>query len=152
MNTIISKSLIETEEVAKQWLDNLPAPKHKATVVDLNGQLGSGKTTFTQAVARALGITENITSPTFVLMKIYEISTTGNAGAVNKFKHLVHIDAYRLEEGSQLSALNFEQINSDPSNLVLIEWAENVKSGLPETISHVEFEHVGENERKITLN
>ncbi len=149
MKLIISRSLSETEKIAQEWLVSLSAKKDEATIVALNGQLGSGKTTFTQAVAHALGITENITSPTFVLMKIYEIPATTDV--TNKFKHLIHIDAYRLENGDQLSALNFEQIVSDPSNLVLIEWAENVKTGLPTNISQIDFDHIGENERKITF-
>jgi len=168
MKTIISHSPTETEKNAQEWVASLSTKKDEldnvgeATVVALNGHLGSGKTTFTQAVARMLGIIENVTSPTFVLMKIYDIQSpvknttstnfqTGVAGFTDKFKRLIHIDAYRLEEGSQLSALNFEQIVSDPGNLILIEWAENVKEGLPVDITNINFEYVGESDRKITF-
>ena len=61
-----------------------------ATVAALQGELGAGKTTFTQEVGRILGVTENMHSPTFVIMKIYEIDWKG-------FKNLIHVDAYRIE-------------------------------------------------------
>lgn len=145
MNLIVSHSLEETQEIASKWLDEIAAEgvdNNEATVVGLSGHLGSGKTTFTQAVAKALGVIEQITSPTFVIMKLY---ATQN----KRFPRLVHIDAYRLEEGRELAALDFEKIVSDKNNLVLIEWPENVKEILPDSTRFVEFESVGENERRI---
>jgi tRNA threonylcarbamoyl adenosine modification protein YjeE len=98
-------------------------PNQGAKLVGLSGHLGSGKTAFTKLVAKNLGVNETVTSPTFVIMKIYPI----NAGEVNyRFHRLIHIDAYRLEKPEELEALNFEQIMSDSKNLVLIEWPENV--------------------------
>jgi len=91
-----------------------------AFVIGLSGHLGAGKTSFTKLLAKELGITETVTSPTFVIMKIYEIS----AGTFS-FKRLVHIDAYRLEKRGELEALDFERISSDPQNLMIIEWPEN---------------------------
>lgn len=159
MKEIISHSIKETEKTAKDWLDSLSKVDDPtimgegATVVTLNGHLGSGKTTFTQSVARALGIAENITSPTFVIMKIYDIPKgVGLSQLADKFKRLVHIDAYRLERGEELGALDFESVVADPGNLVLIEWAENVKDGLPDEVKKIDFEYVGENERKICFN
>jgi tRNA threonylcarbamoyladenosine biosynthesis protein TsaE len=96
-----------------------------ATLVTLSGELGAGKTTFTQGVAKALGVLESVTSPTFVLEKIYELPE-GNA-----FSKLVHIDAYRLEGGDELAALGFSELMYDPGNLVLLEWPERVADALP---------------------
>ncbi len=147
MKNFVSHSLEETSAIASKWLAGVfaQAAADQAMVVALNGQLGSGKTTFVQSVARALGVDDAVTSPTFVIMKKHKLVGTSH------FKSLVHIDAYRLENGSDLGALEFEDIVADPGNLVLIEWAENVKSGLPADIEKIDFEYVSENERKISF-
>ncbi|MEI6396573.1 MAG: tRNA (adenosine(37)-N6)-threonylcarbamoyltransferase complex ATPase subunit type 1 TsaE [Candidatus Taylorbacteria bacterium] len=151
MKSTTSHSLIETENLAKEWLSKIVAGANDAaTIVALNGQLGSGKTTFVQAVARELGIVANVTSPTFVIMKKYKLGGGKSAG-VTHFKTLIHIDAYRLESGDDLSALEFADITADPGNLILIEWADNVKGGLPADIEEIDFEYVSENERKISF-
>jgi len=149
MKSVASHSLEETSALASQWLSKIVAGANDsansgATIVALNGQLGSGKTTFVQAVARELGIAATVTSPTFVIMKKYKLNTT-------HFKTLIHIDAYRLESGDDLNALEFADIVADPGNLILIEWADNVKSGLPADIEEIDFEYVGENDRKISF-
>ena len=146
MKSIISKSLPETGKIAEDWLEKVSNNSNddSALVVGLNGHLGSGKTAFVQAVADALGIKEHTTSPTFVLMKIYE---TRHA----KFNRLVHIDAYRLEKPEELEALDFERLVADSRNLILIEWSDNVKEALPVEYLRIDFEAVGENERKITF-
>lgn len=102
------------------------APREKATLVTLSGKLGAGKTAFTKTVAWALGVEEVVTSPTFVLEKIYQL---GNE--TSKFKRLIHIDAYRLEKGGELSALGFDELMRDAGNLVVLEWPENVADALP---------------------
>src|ERR1700741_1595530 len=76
-----------------------PAEDH-ALLVTLSGELGAGKTSFTQGLARALGVSEPITSPTFVLEKVYELSN-------QPFSRLVHIDAYRLDGEKSLTPLGF---------------------------------------------
>jgi tRNA threonylcarbamoyladenosine biosynthesis protein TsaE len=98
-----------------------------AFVVGLSGHLGAGKTSFTKLVAKELGIKETVTSPTFVIMKIYDIpaDTKLADGAAPSFKRLVHIDAYRLEKRAELAGIDFERIASDPHNLVIVEWPEN---------------------------
>src|SRR3989344_8238961 len=102
---IISRSLAETEALALKLLEKLiqVGPRNEATVVGLSGDLGAGKTTFTQAVARALGIRERVTSPTFVIMKIYALPRKWQGFPLPKskgnpfcsWKRLVHIDCYR---------------------------------------------------------
>ncbi len=115
----ISNSLEETEKIAKDFIGSLLPKEDEATVVGLYGNLGSGKTAFTQAVCRTLGVTDTITSPTFVIEKIYELVNS-------KFTHLIHIDAYRIEKSDELLHLGWKDIISDKNNLILIEWPERV--------------------------
>ena len=148
MKKIVSKSLAETNKIAQDWLAFVEQKPDEATVVGLYGNLGSGKTTFTQAVARELGIKDVITSPTFVIEKLYEI----NKNSVNNnFARLIHIDAYRLEKGGELQALNFEEIVANPNNLILIEWPENVKEILPENHIKIYCEFVDEGTRSFKV-
>lgn len=149
MKTITSHSLEETKKIAADWLTEISA-QAEATVVGLSGHLGSGKTTFVQAVAKILGVDEQVTSPTFVIMKIYEIPVSkGNSWP---WKRLVHIDAYRLERPEELEALGFEDIVANANNLVLIEWAENVGKALPANARVISFEATGETERRMTFS
>jgi tRNA threonylcarbamoyladenosine biosynthesis protein TsaE len=120
----IVKNSEETEKIARDFILELKSNTDTATIVGLYGDLGSGKTFFTQAVAKALGVEENIVSPTFVIEKIYELTE-------QKFSHLIHIDAYRLENSSELLHLGWNNIISDPKNLILIEWPERVADIMP---------------------
>ncbi len=144
MKTIITYSLEETRRLAKEWLVSLPHLIDEAIVVGLYGNLGSGKTTFTQYVARELEIKEVVTSPTFVIEKLYETKHP-------YFKRLIHIDAYRLENGRELQALNFEELVENPNNLIIIEWPENVKEILPENHIKIHCQFVDENSRKFEV-
>ena len=96
--------------------------------------------------AKELGITEHVTSPTFVIMKKYEVKHS----YFNNFNTLVHIDAYRLESGAELAALAFSGIVGNPKNIIFIEWPERVKEVLPKSIVIIEFAFVDETTRDIT--
>ncbi len=120
------------------------SPKlNKATLLTLSGELGAGKTALTQAIARALGVAESVTSPTFVLAKSYNLPGDG-------FKKLVHIDAYRLEEGKDLAALDFAHIMEDSRALVVLEWPEMVSDGLPQADVALSLSVQPDNTRTIT--
>ncbi len=95
-----------------------------ATVLALSGDLGAGKTTLVQLLARVLGVTTTVTSPTFVVMKQYE---TENA----TFAELVHIDAYRVETIDEMRPLGFTALLARPQTLICIEWAERIAPLLP---------------------
>lgn len=138
-----SKSLEETTQIASEFISTL-TPTDKATVVALQGDLGAGKTAFSQAVGKIVGVTENMHSPTFVIMKVYEIDFKG-------FKNLIHIDAYRLEKDSELLHLGWEEIISEPENLVLIEWPENVPGTIPGWAKKINFKFVDESTREILI-
>lgn len=140
----ISKNLEETRSFAVSFLEDISKRKGpKAVVVGLGGDLGSGKTTFTQFVAQTLGIEEAVTSPTFVILKRYGIKRDF------PFSNLVHIDAYRLEGEKDMEALSFEDELENSGNLIFIEWPENVEGALPENTIMLSFETIDENTRKI---
>lgn len=143
----LTKSLEETQSFAKEWVSALVAKKDKAAVVGLQGELGSGKTSFVQGVARALGVEERVTSPTFILERVYKLPVPKADEA--KFSHLIHIDAYRLEGAHELSQIGFDELASDPANLILIEWPERVAGALPKDIITLKFKFVDENTRRI---
>jgi tRNA threonylcarbamoyladenosine biosynthesis protein TsaE len=122
MNIVTSNSMEETQALAREWLLSMQkehATLGRALVVGLSGHLGAGKTAFTKAVGRELGITEEITSPTFVIMKVYPTNHS-------HFKRLIHIDAYRMEEKAEMDVLKLDELESDPRSLIIIEWPENV--------------------------
>ena len=120
------RTLGELEEEAARFTRAL-APREHATLMTLSGELGAGKTAFVKAAARSLGVEEVVTSPTFVLEKIYQLG-----GPTAKFKRLVHIDTHRLEKGNELSALGFDELMQDATNLVFLEWPEKVAGALPD--------------------
>ena len=131
----------------------LDGHKDAATVLALEGNLGAGKTTFVQTLARELGVGEVVQSPTYVLMKNYplELSTAG-ANTNKKFTKLVHIDAYRLESPEEFDALRPEEFLNDPGCLVVVEWPERLGSKLPAPDMTLTFsaENMTEGERDIT--
>ena len=133
-----SNSLEEFQKIANEFAENISSKKDKATIVGLYGELGAGKTTFTQTVAKNFGVEEIVTSPTFVIEKIYPVRNDGRkrpiSNGAGEFTHLIHIDAYRLEKSSELLHLGWQEIISDPHNLILIEWPEKVADIMPKHI------------------
>ena len=106
----------------------------QATVIALQGELGSGKTYFAQAFGKVMGVKENMPSPTFVIMKSYDIDWRG-------FKKLIHIDAYRLEKEEELLNLGWEALLKDQENIILIEWPERVEGIIPKDSKRIHFQH-----------
>jgi tRNA threonylcarbamoyladenosine biosynthesis protein TsaE len=126
----------------------LPRDDGRATVLALSGDLGAGKTAFVKSLAHRLGIEEHVTSPTFVIMKTYNIQPTTNDG--NGFGRLVHIDAYRMKSARELAVLGWEALLANPENLVALEWPELVADGVPEDAITLTFEHVDETTRSVS--
>ena len=115
---------------------------NKATVVGLQGELGAGKTHFVKALGQMMGIEDHIISPTFVIMKMYDINPSTSSGqAWHRFRKLIHIDAYRLESESELLNLGWEKLVEDPLNLILIEWPERVEGLIPRGSKRIIFKH-----------
>lgn len=133
----ISKSKAETKKIAKMFLAKILKKGIRgqdALVVGLKGDLGTGKTIFTQAVAKYLGIKNKIRSPTFVVIKKYPIK-------LKKYKFLFHIDAYRLKNEKELLHLGWKEIINNKEHLVFIEWPENVTKVVPSNAKFVHISH-----------
>ncbi len=133
-------------------LASLPE-KEAATVVWLVGDLGAGKTTFVQQFAKEFGVLDDIQSPTYVLMKTYDIPESHAQVGNRWFKRLVHIDAYRLTGAEEFWALKPERFLQDPGALVLVEWPSQVAGALPTPDVSITFssEKAGEKERYIEV-
>src|SRR3990167_3423896 len=109
----------ETQALTKEIISSLGF----RNVICLYGPMGSGKTTLVQGIAKELGITKKIVSPTFILVRQYKLNSKFIIHN-SKFTYLWHVDLYRLDDPSQIRVLGIEEIWSDQSNLVVIEWAE----------------------------
>ena len=145
------------EKLAKKFLGlQFPRfPKKPALVIGLEGDLGGGKTTFLQGFAKGLGIEKKILSPTFVLMKKFQIPKskfpTNSKIQIPKFKHFYHIDCYRVKGPKELFSIGLKKIISNPQNIVAIEWADRIRKILPKDAIWVYFEFIDKDRRKIIL-
>ncbi len=145
MKVVTTHSLEEFKNEAKTLAQSLLPNALHAQVFAFSGELGAGKTTFTQAFAEALGIHEPVTSPTFIIYKIYDLPEQV------LFERLIHADAYRLENKEELTTHGFATLLSDIQNIIIIEWPEKV-SGLLDSVPHtkISFAVIGPDERTIT--
>lgn len=120
--------------------------KEGLSVLLLSGNLGAGKTTLTQAIARELGIREQIISPTFVIERRYSVPEDSEFSPL--WKTLIHIDAYRFENHEEGKILKLEELAGDPKNLIVIEWPERLLfSTISENVLHIKLSHDTENTR-----
>ncbi len=158
IKTVVTKSGAETRRLAKkisQEIKKSELEQKHSLVIGLIGELGSGKTIFAKGFAEGLGIKENITSPTFVIEKIYRFRPKADPPRAEKtenYKLFVHIDAYRIEKSKELVGLGFKDLVKSPYNIVLIEWADRIKNILPKNYIKIEFRHVAANKRKIIID
>lgn len=128
---IISNSDMDTIELAQ----NIESEKFHNMVICMEGDLGSGKTLFTKAFAKSMGISENITSPTFNIIKEYD----GEEG----YK-LYHMDVYRLSESKEDIGIS-EYFNK--GGVTIIEWADLISDILPKDRLDIRIKIVDENKR-----
>lgn len=125
--------------------------RKSARVIALSGDLGAGKTTFVQGFIQGLGIKKKALSPTFIIFHRFAIPKVISHKL--KIRSLYHVDAYRVKNSKGLAALGFDEILLNPENIVLIEWAENIKKILPKNTSWLRFKHgKRENERSLTFS
>ncbi len=141
----IIKNLAELEQLAVELSGELKPNKSSAVILGLSGELGSGKTAFTQVLARALGVKERVTSPTFVIEKIYFLPLTSS------FKRLIHLDCYRIEKPEEIISLGWRELIFDPANLIVVEWAERIAAILPPGHRWLAFRHVDETTREVEI-
>ncbi len=124
-------------QMTRQLAERLAQYLEEGSLLTLSGDLGAGKTTFTQGLAKGLGVEKNVTSPTFTLMKSYQ-------GRLP----LYHIDAYRLEDTIQ--DLGFDEyLESD--GVCVVEWANFIEYVLPKEYLSISFEIDDDDNRIITF-
>ena len=165
MKHIITSSAKQTFNFAKKFACRLKSGE----VIGLVGELGAGKTIFVKGLATGLGIKKNITSPTFVIMKIYPVklprpwrdSNSAGFNRVNKIPkiktlnlkskilNLIHIDAYRLKSAKDILAIGAQEYLGQISAITVIEWADRVKKILPKNTKFVNIISKGNNKRLI---
>ena len=137
--TITTKSPKETQAIAASLAKKLKG----GHIIGLTGDLGSGKTTFIQGLAKALGIRKKVTSPTFIIMQLYPIKKRG-------LSQLCHIDAYRLSLSRELEETGAFEYIGQPQTLTVIEWASRVKRALPKDAIIINFK-LGKTEKERIL-
>ncbi len=136
----ITKTEKETFALGK----NLGKSLKGGELIALIGNLGAGKTVFTQGVAKGLGVTKQVNSPTFVIMKIYNTNKKNKA-----IKNLCHVDAYRITTMNELNSLGLDEYINSNESVVVIEWADKLKR-LPKKTQFVKFK-INKEVRLITL-
>jgi len=139
-NKILTNSTKETFDFAKKFIKQLRGKK----IIGLVGELGAGKTIFTKGLAAGLGIKKNITSPTFVIMKLYKPQQP-----TTKNRLLCHVDAYRINKPGDLTAIGAQEYFDRPDAIVVVEWADKIKKILPKKTKFITLKNLGENKRLI---
>lgn len=137
LKKIITTNFQQTQQLGFDFAKKLKGGE----VLALYGDLGSGKTTFMQGLAKGLGITKNIISPTFIIMRTYE------AGA----RSLYHVDLYRIETEKDVEGLGLFELMNQPENIVAIEWPDKIENLLPQKRITIYFEYLEENKREIRI-
>lgn len=127
------------EEDTMELAQNIESEKFPNMVICLRGELGSGKTVFVKGFANSLGIDENITSPTFTLVKEY----------LNGEIPLYHMDVYRLEDGDDGSIGLTDYFTK--GGVTIIEWSDIIKDSLPDERLEIKIKVVDEETRVLTL-
>jgi len=135
----------ETRSVEETWAlaREVAATLKPGDVVCLEGDLGAGKTTFTQGLARALGVAGRVTSPTFCIVQEHRASSPDS-----DVQFLVHMDLYRLRGEDDVLAIGWEDYLAEGAVLV-VEWPERAGSLIPPDARHVAFRHLEGGERRL---
>ena len=121
---VTTVSAAESQDIAATFATALPP----TCTLALHGDLGVGKTTFVQGLARGFGITAQVTSPTFNIYTVHRGS----------FRTLVHLDAYRLETAAQIESLLLEDFLNPPWCLA-VEWPEKIPAWIPSNALHLDL-------------
>ena len=131
---VICNNLDDTKKLAINFAKVLKGGE----VITLSGDLGAGKTTFTQSLAKALGVNEPVTSPTFTLMNQY----------VGSKLKLYHFDMYRIDDIDEILEVGLTEYFSNSDAVCIIEWAENIQKLLPKNLIKIKINKLGEFERE----
>lgn len=152
MNYYITNSPQETKKLAQKMASGLKGGE----ILCLSGDLGAGKTTFTQGLLKALGAEGPYTSPTFTILKEYQVKSEelkekSLSPEIFNISLIYHIDAYRIKS-DDLRELGFLDFAGKTNTVTIIEWPENVQDIIPKSAMWLNFEWIDENRRKITLS
>ncbi len=111
------KELSDWENVAEFLISKM----QPGMLVTLQGDLGAGKTTLTQYIAKQIGISKRALSPTFALIRNYRVERQ-----MSNVKRIVHVDAYRIEDERELLALDLDEELMEPGTVMIVEWPEKI--------------------------
>ncbi len=117
------------------------------SVLALRGDLGAGKTTFVQGFLDALGTEKPYVSPTFVIMKQYDLS----ASSENGIRRIYHVDAYRMDDPSEIEKLGFAEWCEDGEGIVIVEWPEKIDTLRPENTKTASLRWLSDTDREIVI-
>ncbi len=145
MQEVITTNFKQTQQLGFTFAKTLKGGE----VLALYGDLGSGKTTFMQGLAKGLGITGNIISPTFIIMRTYNV---GNRDEGLGIRNLYHLDLYRIENGEQAVDLGLKDLMGNRENVIAIEWPDKIENILPEKRIDLIFEYLEDDRRKIRID
>jgi len=145
MQKVIIKNLAELEQFAKEFSETL----NGGDVIGLVGDLGAGKTTLVQMLAKQLGVEEAVKSPTFILMQVFATDADAKKRGVMQ---ICHVDAYRLESWKELMTIGFEEYSGDGGTVTLVEWADRVPEiHASKSYSELTFGFEADDTRSITI-
>ena len=144
----LEESGLMTRSQNKSWMTS------GAKIFALVGDLGAGKTTFSKFFLHTLGVTQHIQSPTFSIINSYNITRSQNKSGMmsDDFEKVFHMDVYRIESIKELEVLHIDEIFNNPKNIIVIEWADKIKSIIPKDALWMNFEHDTIETRKVTIN
>lgn len=148
----ITNNFEETQKLGEEFARSHLA-RLKCTLIALYGDLGSGKTTFVQGLAKGLGIKRRVISPTFIMVRSYELKSQKHNSKFKSFgqRTFFHIDLYRVKSEQDIEGLGLEEIIKDAQNIVAIEWAEKMGDLLPRKRWDIHFEHLDRDKRRISI-
>lgn len=137
---MISNGHEETQQIALEFALSL----NKPTIITLSGELGAGKTSFIQGLAKGIGLPWRILSPTFVFVRSYKVEN-------KPFKIFHHVDLFRCENLQAAKSIGIDEILTDDEALVAIEWPEIIEEILPKEVVKIVFKKISENSREIII-
>ncbi len=140
--TIITKNPEETQKVGEKLATSIVNDSSFPRICCLYGELGAGKTVFTQGFAKGLGLPSRLVSPTFIIIKRYDLK--------NYAEYFYHVDLYRLQKMEDIEHLGLFEIFNDKHAIIVIEWADRLGIHVPKVRVDIHLKAISDGERMIT--